>query len=454
MKHITKYQDKHILVLGLGKSGFETAKLLQQLGAIVTVNDGKDVSQTEECHALEALNIKVVSGEHPEDLLNDIDLIVKNPGIPYKIPFVQKALEKNIPIITEVELSFEINEGKTIAITGTNGKTTVTSLIGDMFKYSNQQGLLSGNIGFVACKVAQMAKPEDTLITELSSFQLMGIETYQPHIAVITNIYSAHLDYHKNQDEYVEAKLNIVKNQTENDYLIFNEKQKEILINRPIKSKIVYFSTSPLKEGAYIKDDIIYFNDEKIISVDDIVLPGAHNLENILASIAACKLSNISNESIIHTLKTFEGIKHRLQFIKTIQGVKYYNDSKATNTLASQFALSAFQQPIHWLCGGLDRGNGFEDLNQYISKVVHMYIFGETTNKLVEFAEQHQIPYEVCKDVKDAVNKTAQFTNEGEVVLLSPACASWDQYPNYEMRGDAFINQVKLMVKGEAIDSK
>ncbi|TDM42047.1 UDP-N-acetylmuramoyl-L-alanine--D-glutamate ligase [Macrococcoides goetzii] len=445
MKNITSYQGKNILVLGLGKSGYETAKLLHVLGANVTVNDGKDVSLTNEAKELEAVEIKVVSGHHPIELLGDIDLIIKNPGIPYRIPFIQEAIARNIQIITEVELAYEINEGKIIGITGTNGKTTVTSLIGDMFKHSNQTGLLCGNIGFVASLVAQNAKSEDTLITELSSFQLMGIRHFKPHIALITNIYSAHLDYHGTQDEYVSAKLNIVKNQTAEDYLIFNYKQKELLNNFKIDSQIIYFSTEEKVNGSYIVDGKIYFQNEFIINVDEVVLPGKHNLENILSSIAAAKLSDIPNESIIATLKSFEGIKHRLQFVMTHENVKYFNDSKATNTLATTFALDAFHSPIHWLCGGLDRGNGFEDLDEHVSNVKHMYIFGQTTEKLKAFAELHHIPYSVCDDVKDAVLQTKGNTVAGDTVLLSPACASWDQYPTYEVRGEDFIQQVKLL---------
>ncbi|MEE1107704.1 MAG: cyanophycin synthetase, partial [Macrococcus canis] len=182
-----------------------------------------------------------------------------------------------------------------------------------------------------------------------------------------------------------------------------------------------------------------------IIDVADIVLPGVHNLENVLASIAAAKLAGIDNIHICDTLKTFEGIKHRLQFVTETDGVKYYNDSKATNTLATSFALDSFQQPIHWLAGGLDRGNGFEDLDSHIAHVKRMYIFGETTEKLTAFAAHHHIPCTICKDVTDAVMKTAAYTEQGDVVLLSPACASWDQYPTYEVRGEHFISQVKLI---------
>lgn len=445
MKHIQKYQGKKVLVLGLGKSGYETAKLLYRLGAQVTINDGKDVSQTEQYRELTEMGITIIGGHHPLSLLENTTLIVKNPGIPYTLPLIEQAQTLNIPIITEIELAYEITESSIIGITGTNGKTTVTSLIGDMFKSHQHAGLLCGNIGFVASKVAQNAGAHDTLVMELSSFQLMGIQEFRPHIALITNIYSAHLDYHGNQQNYTDAKMQIIKNQTSEDYLIFNDKQRTLLQKYDIKSKVVYFSTDEKVEGAYIDQNKVYFYDEFIIDVEDIVLPGIHNLENVLASIAAAKLAGIDNIHICDTLKTFEGIKHRLQFVTETDGVKYYNDSKATNTLATSFALDSFQHPIHWLAGGLDRGNGFEELDTHIHHVKRMYIFGETTEKLTAFAAQHHIPCTICKDVTDAVIKTASYVEQGEVVLLSPACASWDQYPTYEVRGEHFISQVKLI---------
>ncbi|GGA97552.1 UDP-N-acetylmuramoyl-L-alanine--D-glutamate ligase [Macrococcus hajekii] len=441
MKNVTTYKDKKVLVLGLAKSGYETAKLLQKLGAEVTVNDGQSLAGNAHAVELSEQGIKIVDGGHPLELLTGTDLIVKNPGIPYKIDILKQAAEQHIPIITEVELAYRINEGWTMAVTGTNGKTTVTSLIGDMFKNSNKTGLLSGNIGYVASKVAQQTDADDYMITELSSFQLMGIQTYRPHIAVITNIYSAHLDYHGTQQEYVQAKMNIAKNQQSDDYLIFNLDQKELLSD-DIKSDVIFFSTTEETNGSYIKDNKIYFQGEKIIGLAEVVLPGQHNLENVLASTAACKLAGISDDAITQTLRTFKGISHRLEFVADHAGIKYYNDSKATNTLAASFALAAFQQPIHWICGGLDRGNGFEDLDAHISRVKHMYIVGETTEKLRIFAQQHDIAYTICRDVKDAVTQTAAHSERGDVVLLSPACASWDQYKTFEVRGDEFIQQV------------
>ncbi|TDM03938.1 UDP-N-acetylmuramoyl-L-alanine--D-glutamate ligase [Macrococcus carouselicus] len=447
MKEITDYREKQVLVLGLAKSGFEVAKLLLTLGAKVIVNDGSPLEGNPDAEALAAQGVQVVSGSHPPELLDGTDLIVKNPGIPYRIDILQAAQKRAIPIITEVELAYQINEGRTIAITGTNGKTTVTSLIGDMFKHSAKKGYMSGNIGYVASKVAQTVDAADYMITELSSFQLMGIQEYHPHIAVITNIYSAHLDYHGTQDEYVKAKMNIFSNQTAEDYLVYNLDQRSLLADYEVSSRLIFFSTTDKTDGSYILDDKVFFRDEFIIDTADIVLPGKHNMENVLASVAVGKLAGLDNDAIRKTLTTFSGISHRLEFVTEDRGIKYYNDSKATNTLAASFALDAFQQPTHWICGGLDRGNGFEDLDAHISAVTRMYVVGETAEKLTAFAAEHGIPCTLCLDVKDAVNQTAAYTKSGDVVLLSPACASWDQYQTFEVRGDAFIQQVGVLCR-------
>ena len=234
MQNYTGLEDKDVLVLGLAKSGYEAAKLLTKLGAIVTVNDGKD---------LETMGVTVVGGGHPLSLLDKSPMIVKNPGIPYHLPILIEAQKRGLKIVTEVELSYLVSEAPIIAVTGTNGKTTTTSLIGDMFSKSRLTGRLSGNIGYVASKVAQDTHPDEYLITELSSFQLLGIDKYRPHIAIITNIYSAHLDYHGTLENYQNAKKQIYKNQTADDYLICNYHQRHLIESEQLKAKTLYFST-------------------------------------------------------------------------------------------------------------------------------------------------------------------------------------------------------------------
>ena len=439
MLKYTELENKNVLVIGLAKSGYEAAKLLKKLGANVIVNDGKDLSQDAHAIDLENLGITVIGGEHPLSLLDSNPIIFKNPGIPYNVPLIEAATEKGLKILTEVELSYLISEAPIIGVTGTNGKTTVTSLIGDMFQKSRVTGKLSGNIGYVASKVAQEVTADDYLVTELSSFQLLGIDKYKPHIAIITNIYSAHLDYHESLENYQNAKKKIYINQTENDYLICNYHQRHLIESESLKAKTYYFSTHQEVDGIYVENGYIVFKGFRIIHIDDLVLPGEHNLENILVAVLAALLSGVSVKAIIDSLTSFSGIEHRLQYIGTNKTNKYYNDSKATNTLATQFALNSFKQPIIWLCGGLDRGNDFDELIPHMKNVRVMVTFGETKEKFVKLGESQGKYVITASDVQDAVDKIQSVIEPNDVVLLSPACASWDQYNTFEERGDKFI---------------
>ncbi|MED0660049.1 UDP-N-acetylmuramoyl-L-alanine--D-glutamate ligase [Bacillus smithii] len=446
MKTITKFQHKKVLVLGLAKSGASAASLLHKLGAFVTVNDKKPLQENPQAQDLLEQGIKVITGSHPIELLDEgYEYIVKNPGIPYSNPLVRGALERGIPVLTEIELAYLISEAPIIGITGTNGKTTTTTLIFEMLEKDGKQPLIAGNIGKVASKVAQKATEENIVVMELSSFQLMGIETFRPHISIITNLYEAHLDYHGTKEEYAKAKANITRNQTEDDYLIINGDQEELIeLTKFSKAKKVLFSTKRvIEDGAYIQDGIVYFRGEKLIDTEEIALPGSHNLENILAAVAAVKLAGGGNEAIRNVLKIFAGVKHRTQYVGEVNGRKFYNDSKATNTLATKAALSAFQSPIILLAGGLDRGNGFDDLIPYLKNVKAVITFGQTAEKISETARKAGIKTIVhAENVSDAVPKAYQLSEKGDIILLSPACASWDQYKTFEQRGDIFIEAV------------
>jgi UDP-N-acetylmuramoylalanine--D-glutamate ligase len=446
VKQIKTYRHKKILVLGLAKSGVEAAALLHQLGAFVTVNDKKPLSENPEAQGLLEQGIKVICGEHPIELLEEgFELIVKNPGIPYTNPMIQGAIEKDIPVITEVELAYQISEAPFIGITGTNGKTTTTTLIYEMLNTGKKQPLIAGNIGKVASGVAQKATEENTIVIELSSFQLMGINSFNPHIAIITNIYSAHLDYHGTRAEYIAAKANITKNQTDAEYLIVNAEQPDVMnIAQSSKAKIIPFSAkNELSEGAYVSNGWICFDGEKVMQIEDIALPGAHNLENILCAMAAAKLSGVDNEAINKVLRTFTGVRHRLQYVAEISGRKFYNDSKATNILATVNALAAFKQPVILLAGGLDRGNEFDELIPYLKHVKTLITFGQTAPKIERVGKEAGIKQIIRVDTVDkAVPVAYQQSAEGDVILLSPACASWDQYKTFEVRGDIFIEAV------------
>jgi UDP-N-acetylmuramoylalanine--D-glutamate ligase len=446
VKKIEAYCHKKILVLGLAKSGVTAAALLHKLGAFVTVNDMKPLAENPEAQGLLEQGIKVICGEHPIELLDEgFELIVKNPGIPYSNPMIEGAIERGIPIITEVELAYQISEAPFIGITGTNGKTTTTTLVFEMLNTGSKQPLIAGNIGTVASGVAAEARDENTIVIELSSFQLMGIETFKPRIAIITNLYDAHLDYHGTREEYHLAKANITKNQTAEEFLIVNADQDETLeIAMRSRATIIPFSTKKeVANGADIRDGWICFKGEQVMEVKDIALPGVHNLENILSAMAAAKLSGVANQAIQDVLTTFAGVRHRLQFVSEINGRKIYNDSKATNILATVNALKAFNAPIVLLAGGLDRGNEFDELLPYLNNVKALITFGQTAPKLERVANAAGIKrLQRVDNVEKAVPVAFQFSDPGDVILLSPACASWDQYKSFEVRGDIFIDAV------------
>ena len=446
MKQINDYLRKKVLVLGLAKSGVSAASLLHKLGAFVTVNDFKPLNENPEAQGLLEEGIKVVCGSHPIELLDEgFELIVKNPGIPYTNPMIQEAMKKNIEIITEVELAYRISEAPFIGITGTNGKTTSTTLIYEMLERGGKKPLIAGNIGTVASGVAEKATKDHVIVIELSSFQLMGIQTFRPHIAVYLNLFDAHLDYHGTKEEYAFAKAQITRNQQESDFFVYNASQ-ESTRKAALQSKAnsVPFSTESMDEtGAYLKDGFIWFRDEKIIALDEVVLPGKHNLENILSAVAAVKLYGVSNEAIQYVLKTFRGVKHRMQFVAEINGRKFYNDSKATNILAASAAISSFKSPLILLAGGLDRGNEFDEIIPLLTNVKAMIVFGETADKLTKTAQKAGIT--VIKHVDNAAiaaNEAYKLSESGDTILLSPACASWDQYKTFEERGDMFTDAV------------
>ncbi|WP_394137012.1 UDP-N-acetylmuramoyl-L-alanine--D-glutamate ligase [Cytobacillus oceanisediminis] len=446
MKEINRYRHKKILVLGLAKSGVGAASLLHKLGAFVTVNDFKPLAENPEAQGLLEQGITVICGGHPTELLEEgFELIVKNPGIPYHNPMIKGAEEKGIPVITEVELAYQVSEAPFIAITGTNGKTTTTTLAFEMLQAGSKKPLIAGNIGTVASEVVQEAAEENNIVIELSSFQLMGIQEFRPRIAILTNLYDAHLDYHGTREEYHAAKANITMNQTSNDYFIVNADQPEVMeVAAGSKAKIIPFSpTKELSEGAYVKDGWIYFNGEKVMERKDVALPGSHNLENILSSVAAAKLTGVENQAIISVLGTFAGVKHRLQYVGEYQSRKFYNDSKATNILATKNALSAFSDPIILLAGGLDRGNSFDELIPSLKRVKALVTFGQTAEKIGKAALEAGIKtIERVDNVEKAVPSALKLSEPGDIILLSPACASWDQYKTFEVRGDMFIDAV------------
>lgn len=451
MKKVTKFQNEKVLVLGLAKSGVSAAKLLHDLGALVTVNDGKPFNENPQAQELLEAGITVITGSHPIELVDEgFSLMVKNPGIPYTHPMVARALELHIPVITEVELAYLISEAPIIGITGTNGKTTTTTMIATILNENRTKGQarLSGNIGYPASSVAQEATNDDELVMELSSFQLKGTRSFHPHIAVITNLYEAHIDYHQTRADYVASKWKIQANMTVDDYLVLNWQQEEVReLAKTTQAQVVAFSTTEKVDGAYLLDGNLYYKDELVMPADQLGVPGSHNIENALAAIAVAKLMHVENSAIQTALSQFHGVKHRTQFIKEIAGVRYYNDSKATNILATQKALAGFDlSKVVLLAGGLDRGNSFDALIPSLKDLKAIILFGETKDKLADAAKQAGITsITMTENVETAVPIAAKLAQAGDIVLLSPANASWDQYPNFEVRGDKFIAAIEKL---------
>lgn len=450
MKEITDYQNKKVIVLGLAKSGVHAALLLHKLGALVTVNDIKPLSENPSAQELVEAGIRVIAGSHPLALLDeDFSVMVKNPGIPYTNPMVKRAQELNIPIITEPELAYEVLEGEFIGVTGTNGKTTTTTLINLMLNEGLKapRSFVAGNIGVPASEVAQTIKADQTMVTELSSFQLLGTTELKPHIAVLTNIYEAHLDYHGNRHNYIEAKMNLVKNQTATDYFVINwdtEEWREL--SQRSQAQVVPFSRQGLShEGSYVQDGLIYFKEEQICPVAIIKIPGQHNVENALAAVAVAKIKGVSNEAIANVLRTFAGVRHRIQFVEEWQGRRFYNDSKATNIEATTVALQSFEQPIVLIAGGLDRGFVFDELVPLIKKDVKaMVVYGETADLMKDAGEKAGLSTIIkVNNLVEATQQAVKLSEPNEIVLLSPAAASWDQFKTFEDRGDLFIKTVE-----------
>ncbi|HFI0150528.1 TPA: UDP-N-acetylmuramoyl-L-alanine--D-glutamate ligase [Streptococcus suis] len=452
MKMISDFTNKKVLVLGLAKSGEAAARLLDKLGAIVTVNDGKPFEENPTAQSLLEDGIRVICGSHPLDLLDEeFALLVKNPGIRYDNPMVVKALEKGMPVWTEVELAYLVSEAQIVGITGSNGKTTTTTMIAEVLNAGNRPAKLCGNIGYPASSVAQEAKVDDTLAMELSSFQLMGTESFRPHIAVITNLIASHLDYHGTFEEYVAAKWLIQRQMTADDFMVlnFNQAEAKELAEQTVAT-VVPFSSLEKVEGAYLLDGQLYFKDEVIMAASEIGVPGSHNVENALATIAVAKLMGIDNQAIRETLAHFGGVKHRLQYVGEINQVSFYNDSKSTNILATQKALSGFDNSkVILIAGGLDRGNEFDELVPDLQGLKKMVILGESAPRVKRAAEAAGVSYVDASDIADATQKAFAQAEAGDVVLLSPANASWDMYANFEVRGDVFLATVEEL-KGTA----
>ena len=446
-------KNKRVLVVGLATSGIPTVNTLLQLGAKITINDIKQEDELKE--VLEHMHIdqiQMILGHHPEKV-TQYDFIVLSPGIPTDLPFLVEAKVQGIPVIGELELAYRLCAGRFVAITGTNGKTTTTALTGEIFQNAQRETYVVGNIGVAAVSKSLEASANAIMVTEISSFQLESIVDFRPYIAAILNITPDHLNRHKTMENYIEAKANVFRNQTAKDILVLNRDDEEAYrLREQANCHTIFFSRKQaLEEGAFVEGgSIIVCKDAKkehICKIKDLKIVGTHNLENALAATAIAYWAGISSTVIAETLAAFAGVAHRTELVDEVFGVRFINDSKGTNPDASIKAVEAVKEPIILIAGGMDKGSSFESfVDAFQDKVKYMVLIGETANKIKETALR--MGFDHCcivKDMEEAVQTAYSMAEEGDTVLLSPACASWDMYQSFEHRGNHFKECVERL---------
>lgn len=445
-------KGKKISVIGAARSGVGAAKLVKRLGGIPFVSDFSPEEKLEDAlNHLKNENIGFEFGGH-SDRVYDSALMIISPGVPNDSSVVQNARGKGIKLISEVEFAYHYCKGKIIAITGTNGKTTTTSLCGHVFNTCGYKTHIAGNIGLAFSEIVLDVKEGEFVSLEVSSFQLDLIENFKPAVALILNITPDHLNRYENSiQKYAESKQRIYKNQNDNDFLILNKDSQTViqyLVDH--KSNSFYFSLNEeLINGCFYTGDSVIFriNDKETFRCirSDINIRGEHNLANAMAVICAAKVFNLDNEGIVKGLKTFESVEHRLELVRKIDGVTYVNDSKATNVDSVWYALKSFDEPILLILGGQDKGNDYEQIKPLVlQKVKKIYAIGSSAEKVYNFFH-HDVKVEIEKSIQDAVKSSCREAKSGDVVLLSPACASFDMFNNYEHRGKVFKEAVNKL---------
>ena len=441
---------KRLVVLGGGESGVGTAILGKKEGYEVFVSDFGKIKQNYK-DVLTKYEIEWEDEKHTEDKILNADVVMKSPGIPDKAPIVKKLVEKGIPVISEIEFAEPFTKATTIGITGSNGKTTTTMLTYHLLKEGGLNVGLGGNIGkSFAWQVAE--ENYDYYVLELSSFQLDGIINYKPHIAIITNISPDHLDrYEYKYENYIESKFRITKNQTEEDFLIYDADDEAIsnwLKNNKVKAQLIPFSISKtIKNGAYLNNNTMEINineEEFLMETTQMALEGKHNMKNAMAATSVANILRIRKQTIRESLSNFQGVEHRLEKVLKIQNVQYINDSKATNVNATFFALDSMTTPTVWIVGGVDKGNDYTELMALVNEKVKAIICLGVENKKIIDAFGNIVDMMVEVDnMHDAVNTARHIAEKGDSVLLSPACASFDLFENYEDRGNQFKREVR-----------
>lgn len=435
-----KLKNSKIFVLGMARSGYEVSKYLSRYNNEIIVTDAKEQDR-DKVKELESLGVKVVITDKPANFIDEtFDLVIKNPGIKYTNPLVVKASSLGIAVVNEMEVAsyFFPKNLQVVGVTGSNGKTTTTNLIHEMLKADHKKVIMAGNMGIPVCSILDNLTDDTILLLEVSIQQLCNLSHFKTNVSVLTNLTPTHIDFLDTYENYKNTKKRIFNNHSDEDIAILNMgNADEMELTKDIKSHKIYFS-SKVDTDICVKGDYLNYFGEDIIKLEDIKLQGMHNYENACCAIGAVKHYGVSNEAIIQVLKTFGGVEHRLEFVRKVNGVEYYNDSEATNTVSTIIALKAFKKPEILILGGLDRGHSFDPLNDYIGNVKLVGCYGETKQKIEEWAHKMNLPVKVFDNLHDTTMYIASVASPGDVVLLSPACASWDQYKCCEDRGDEF----------------
>jgi UDP-N-acetylmuramoylalanine--D-glutamate ligase len=448
-------KGKRVLVVGLGKSGVASALFLEKRGARVAVSDAKTEEQLpQEIPLLLDHGISVESGHHGERTFRDQDLIVISPGVPFDVPQLVQARALGIPVIGEVELAARVLKGKIVAITGSNGKTTTTALAGEILAAGGRKTLVGGNIGTPAISFVEASTDDTWIVLEISSFQLETIETFHPRIAVVLNVTPDHLDRHYTFENYAAAKARILENQTADDFAVLNaDNAPSVAMAAKAKAPVYWFSRlKEMERGAFTRGERILWRDGKtereIMPVSEISLKGSHNVENALAGVSVGMLAGIEPAQIRTAIAAFKAVEHRLEYVATVSGVEYYNDSKATNVDATIKALESFPGRIHLILGGKDKGSDYSLLNPLLKeRVKRVYTIGAAAAKIESQVRGAEVVS--AATLGNAVKRASESATPGDVVLLAPACASFDQFDSYEHRGRTFKEQVRRLVSRE-----
>lgn len=450
-------KEKRVLVFGAAKSGISATSLLQKQGAYVLLHDGNTNLNIDDLK--ERIDIKnnfqAVLGELPDEIMDTIDLLVLSPGIPVDHPLVEQMRKKNIPIWGEIELAYRFAKGKIVGITGTNGKTTTTTLVGDIMKTYFDEVYVVGNIGNPYTDIAMETTDQSVCIIELSSFQLETIHEFKPDVSAILNITPDHLNRHHTMDNYIQMKENIAKNQTMSELCILNYEDETLRqIADRLSTRIMFFSSArQLENGLYLDGEDIVYSDQGVkhivCNVNELKVLGKHSYENVMVGIGMAVNMGVPMDLIKKAVLDFRAVEHRIEYVETIDGVSYYNDSKGTNPDASIKAVQAMKSPTILIGGGYDKDSEFDEwIEAFDNKIKYLVLLGQTREKIAECAIRHGFTNIImASDLKEAVRVCAEKAQKGDAVLLSPACASWGMFENFEERGRLFKQYVREMLK-------